>query len=109
MPIRRHNSTPVALPDDDTLIDYLNSCSQPPRLREVARAFHLDAKLRPAHRRRLRDLAESGQLTKQNPDHARQVEAIAETTMPEISVVKILGFDDDGNGYDGNDDLQERS
>ena len=99
MPIRRHNSTPVALPDDDTLIDYLNSCTQPPRPRDVARAFHLDAKLRPALRRRLRDLAGSGQLTKQDQNPARQVEALAETAMPEISVLKILGFDDDGYGY----------
>ena len=61
--------------------------------------FNLDAELRPALRRRLRDLAESGQLTKQNQNPARQVEALAETTMPEISVLEILGFDDDGNGY----------
>ena len=99
MPIHRDNSRPVALPDDDTLIDYLNSCTQPPRPRDIARAFHLDAKLRPALRRRLRDLAGSGRLTKQNQKPARQVEAMAETTMPEISVLKILGFDDDGNGY----------
>ena len=104
MPIRRHNSTPVALPDDDTLIDYINSCTQPPRPRDIARAFHLDAELRPALRRRLRDLAESGQLPQQNRNPARQVEALAETTMaqttmPEISVLEILGFDDDGNGY----------
>ena len=99
MPTRRHNSAPAALPDDDALIDYINSCAQPPRPRDVARAFHLDAELRPALRRRLRDLAESGQLTKQNQNPARQVEALAETTMPEISVLEILGFDDDGNGY----------
>ena len=99
MPTRRRNSAPAALPNDDALIDYINSCAQPPRPRDVARAFHLDAELRPALRRRLRDLAESGQLTKQDQNPARQVEALAETTMPEISVLEILGFDDDGNGY----------
>ena len=99
MPTRRHNSAPVALPDDETLINYINSCAKPPRPRDVARAFHLGAELRPALRRRLRDLAESGQLTKQNQNPARQVEALAETTVPEISVLEILGFDDDGNGY----------
>ena len=99
MPIRRHNSTSVALPDDDTLIDYINSCAQPPRPRDVARAFHLNAKLQPALRRRLRDLAESGQLTKHNQSPARQIEALAKTTIPEISVLEILGFDDNGNGY----------
>ena len=99
MPTRRHNSAPAALPDDDALIDYINSCSQPPRQRDIARAFQLDAKLRPALLRRLRDLEESGKLTKQNQNPARQVEALAETTMREISVLEILGFDDDGNGY----------
>jgi ribonuclease R len=97
--MRRHNSAPAALPHDDALIDYINSCVQPPRPRDVARAFHLDAKLRPALRRRLRNLAESGQLTKQNQNSHRQVEALAETIMPEISVLEILGFDNDGNGY----------
>ena len=97
MPTRRQNGAPVALPDDDALIEYINSCAQPPRPRDVARAFHLDAKLRPALRRRLRNLAESGQLTKQNQNPSRQVEALAENTVPEISVLEILGFDDDGN------------
>jgi ribonuclease R len=99
LPTRRHNSDPAALPDDDALIDYINSCAQPPRPRDIARAFHLGAELRPALRRRLRQLAETVQLTKQNQTTARQVEAPAETTMPEISVLEILGFDDDGNGY----------
>ena len=99
MPTRRRNSAPAALPNDDALIDYINSCAQPPRPRDVARAFHLDAELRPALRRRLHDLAKSGQLTKKDQNPARQVEALAETTMPEISVLEILGFDDDGNGY----------
>ncbi len=98
MTTRRHKSATAALPDDHALIDYVNSCAQPPRPRDVARAFHLDAELRPALRRRLRDLAVSGQLIKQNQNPARQVEAPAETAMPEISVLEILGFDDSGNG-----------
>ena len=99
MPTRRHKSATAALPDDDALIDYINSCAQPPRPRDVARAFHLDVELRPALRRRLRNLAETGKLTKQNQNPTRQVEALVETTMPEISVLEIFGFDDDGNGY----------
>ena len=99
MPTRRQNNAPAALPNDDALLEYINSCAQPPRPRDVARAFNLDAKLRPALRRRLRDLAKSGQLTKQNQNSARQVEALAENTMPEITVLEILGFDDDGDGY----------
>ena len=99
MPTRRHNTAPAALPDDETLIDYINSCTQPPRPRDIARAFHLDAELRPALRRRLRELREFGQLTRQNRKHARQVSASADINMPEISVLEILGFDDDGNGH----------
>jgi ribonuclease R len=99
LPTRRHNSAPATLPDDDVLTDYINSCAQPPRARDVARAFHLNAELWPALRRRLRDLAETGQLTKQNQNSAKQVKAQAETTLPEISLLEILGFDDDGNGY----------
>ena len=45
----------VALPDDATLIDYINSCPHPPRPRDVACAFNLEADLRPTLRRRLRD------------------------------------------------------
>ena len=99
MPTRRHNSAPAALPDDDTLIDYINSCAQPPRPRDIARAFHLDAELRPALRRRLRELAESGQLTKQSQTSTRKADALAKSGMPEISLLEILGFDDDGNGH----------
>ncbi len=93
MPKRRQDSALVALPDDATLIDYINSCPHPPRPRDIARAFNLDADLRPALRRRLRDLAQTGQL---NAPHQRPATQVG--TLAEISVLEILGFDDDGNG-----------
>ena len=99
MPTRRHNNAPAALPDDETLIDYINSCSQPPRPRDIARAFHLDAELWPALQRRLHELSEFSQLTTQNWKHARQVQASADRNIPEISVLEILSFDYDGNGH----------
>ena len=93
MPKRRQDSALVALPDDATLIDYINSCPHPPRPRDIARAFNLDADLRPALRRRLRDLAQTGYL---NAPHQRPATKVG--TLAEISVLEILGFDDDGNG-----------
>ena len=93
MPKRRQDSALVALPDDATLIDYINSCPHPPRPRDIARAFNLDAELRPALRRRLRDLAQTGYL---NAPHQRPATKVG--TLAEISVLEILGFDDDGNG-----------
>jgi len=93
LPKRRQDSALVALPDDATLIDYINSCPLPPRPRDIARAFNLDADLRPALRRRLRDLAQTGQL---NAPHQRPATQVG--TLAEISVLEILGFDDDGNG-----------
>ena len=83
----------MALPDDATLIDYINSCPHPPRPRDVARAFNLEADLRPTLRRRLRDLAQTGQLDTPHQRSAKQA-----GTLAEIIVLKILGFDDDGNG-----------
>ena len=93
MPSRDDNGGDAALPDDDTLIDYINSCPQPPRPRDIARAFKLDADLRPALRRRLRALAETGKLNNNRPESGQKAGAL-----PEISVLEILGFDDDGNG-----------
>ncbi|MEK9710517.1 MAG: RNB domain-containing ribonuclease, partial [Alphaproteobacteria bacterium] len=93
MPKRRQDSALVALPDDATLINYINGCPHPPRPRDIARAFNLDADLRPALRRRLRDLAQTGQL---NAPHQRPATQVG--TLAEISVLEILGFDDDGDG-----------
>ena len=93
MPKRCQDSDRVTLPDDATLVNYINDCPNPPRPRDIARAFNLDVDLRPALRRRLRDLAQTGQLNASHEPPAKHA-----GTLAEISVLEIFGFDDDGNG-----------
>jgi len=90
---KHHDDGNGALPDDDTLIDYINSCPYPPRPRDIARAFHLDADYRPVLRRRLRDLAASGRL-----DDRPKAPASAADQLAEITVLELLAFDDNGDG-----------
>jgi ribonuclease R len=89
---QQDDSKSRALPDDDTLIAFINSCQRPPSPRDITRAFKLDKDVRPMLRRRLRDLAENGRLAP--PPHR----AVAADQLPEISVLELVDFDDNGDG-----------
>ena len=57
--------SPVAdplMPDEDTLLEYINSCPTPPSFLEIAKAFKIGQNQRVSLRRLLRDLETRGLL-----------------------------------------------
>jgi hypothetical protein len=52
----------LAMPDEASVLDYINSCAVPPSLRDITRAFKIGQDQRASMRRMLRDMAERGIL-----------------------------------------------
>ena len=89
----RKETTDITLPDAATLLDYINSCPSPPTPRDIARAFNLPQEMRAPLRRRLREMAESGQIAR------REGRRLASATdLPEVTVLELVSFDDNGDG-----------
>jgi ribonuclease R len=84
--------TDPLMPDEDTLLDYINSCPTPPSLREIAKAFKIGQNRRASLRRLLRDMADRGQLA----GNRRAI--TAPDTLPEVTVLELTDFDDNGDG-----------
>ena len=80
------------MPDEDTLLDYINSCPVPPNLREIAKAFKIGPDQRASLRRLLRDMADRGLLAGNRRGIA------APDTLPEVTVLELTDFDDNGDG-----------
>ena len=80
------------MPDEDTLLDYINSCPVPPNLRKIAKAFKIGQDRRASLRRLLRDMADRGLL-------AGDRRAITTPdTLPEVTVLEFVDFDENGDG-----------
>lgn len=82
----------VTLPDEAMLLDYINSCPVPPSLRDITRAFDIGQDHRASIRRLLRDMAQRGLLAGDRRALA------APDTLPEVTVLELTSFDDDGDG-----------
>ncbi len=80
------------IPDEDTLLDYVNSCPAPPSFREIEKAFKITQNQRASLRRLLRDMADRGLLS----GNRRAI--TAPDTLPEVSVLELITFDDNGDG-----------
>ena len=52
----------LAMPEEASVLDYINSCAVPPSLRDIMRAFKIGQDQRASMRRLLRDMAERGIL-----------------------------------------------
>ena len=52
----------LAMPNEASVLDYINSCAVPPSLRDITRAFKIGQDQRASMRRMLRDMAERGIL-----------------------------------------------
>ena len=94
----------MALPDEATVLDYINSCAVPPSLRDITRAFKIGQDQRASMRRMLRDMAERGILAGDRRGIA------APDTLPEVAVLELTAFDDNGDGMArqaGNDDQNQ--
>ncbi len=80
------------MPDEDTLLDYINSCPVPPSLRKIAKVFKIGQERRASLRRLLRDMATRGLLAVDRRAIA------APNTLPEVTVLELINFDDNGDG-----------
>ncbi|MDC1383606.1 ribonuclease R [Candidatus Puniceispirillum sp.] len=80
------------MPDEDALLDYINSCPAPPSFRMIAKAFKINLDQRTSLRRLLRDMADRGLLA------GNQSAIAAPNTLPEVSVLELIAFDDNGDG-----------
>ena len=82
----------LAMPDEASVLDYINSCAAPPSLRDITRAFKVGQDQRASMRRMLRNMAERGILAGDRRGIA------APDTLPEIAVLELTNFDDNGDG-----------
>jgi ribonuclease R len=82
----------MALPNEATVLEYINSCAVPPSLRDITRAFKIGQDQRASMRRMLRDMAERGILAGDRRGIA------APDTLPEVAVLELTEFDDNGDG-----------
>ena len=80
------------LPDEDTLIDYINSCPTTPSLREIAKVFKISHDQRASLRRMLRNMEDRCPLDDNSPT------ITAANTLPEVGVLELITFDDNGDG-----------
>ena len=81
------------LPDDALLIAFINEQPTPPKVKEVAKAFRLPADLRAPLRKRLKHLAETGQI---KAIDGRRIAGVDH--LPPVMVVEITAINDDGDG-----------
>ena len=77
------------LPADKAIIDFLESCSTPPAIKEVARAFNIPQELRAPLRRRLKYLAEKGAIASQPGRRVASADAMPEVTVVTLSLIHI--------------------
>ena len=82
-----------ALPDDASLIAFITEQPEPPKVKEIARAFNIRADKRAELRRHLRHLAETGQL--KSIDGRRMA---APERLPPVAVLDIVEINHDGEG-----------
>ena len=80
----------LAMPEEASVLDYINSCAVPPSLRDIIRAFKIGQDQRASMRRLLRDMAERGILAVDRSGIA------APDTLPEVAVLELIDFDDNG-------------
>jgi len=84
--------TDPLIPNEDTLLDYINSCPTPPSLRKIAKAFKIGQDQRASLRRLLRNMADRGLLA----GDSRVI--TTPDTLPEVTVLELIDFDDNGDG-----------
>ncbi|MGC6485898.1 MAG: hypothetical protein ACON4P_09545, partial [Candidatus Puniceispirillales bacterium] len=88
---KKDDATKPPLPDDDSLITFISDQPEPPKIKEIARAFNIKVEGRSALRQRLRQLAESGKL--------KSLEGRRLSTpdqLPPVTVVEITAITADG-------------
>ena len=80
------------LPDDDSLIAFIGEQPEPPKIKEIAKAFNIKADGRAALRQRLRQLADTGRI---NTLEGRRL--TAPDQLPPVTVVDVIAITDDGD------------
>ena len=82
----------IELPSRETVLDFINSCSAPPTVRDIARAFKLPQEMRAPLRRMLREMSDNGDIARKE---GRRV--AAPDQLPEVTVLEVTSFDDNGD------------
>ena len=80
------------LPDDQDLISFITQADTTPKLRDIARFFGLPPAMRPALRRKLLDLADSGQLESSDGADFGQENLISGVKLAEITSIDHDGY-----------------
>ena len=80
------------LPDDDSLIAFIGEQPEPPKIKEIAKAFGIRADGRAALRKRLRQLADTGQI---KTLEGRRL--AAPDQLPPVTVLDVIAITDDGD------------
>ena len=91
-PDKQNSVTDPLMPDEATLLNYINNCPVPPKFREIAKAFKIGQDRRASLRRLLRDMADRGLLA----GNRRGI--TAPNILPEVTVLELTDFDDNGDG-----------
>jgi ribonuclease R len=78
-------------PSRDQILSFIESCPKPPGKREIARAFQLSSEQKIHLKKVLRDMADDGVLQR-----GRKRRFGKARVMPEVSVLRISGTDQDG-------------
>ena len=80
------------LPDDESLISFISEQPEPPKVKDIAKAFNIKADGRAALRRKLRQLAED--------DRLKSLEGRRLSTpdqLPPVTVLDVISITDDGD------------
>ncbi len=81
-----------ALPSKQQILDYIQSSQTPVGKREIARAFQVKGALRADLRAMLKELEEEGAI-----DRGRKRKMAPKGALPEVSVLQVEGYDEDGD------------
>ena len=81
------------LPSDQALAQFISDCPEPPKLKEIARAFGIRADGRAGLRKRLRVMAERGLI-----DTAGNRRLSSSDRLPAVAVVEVTAIDSNGDG-----------
>jgi ribonuclease R len=86
-------SNDFGLPTETSIVDYVNRTTAPPDIRSLVKAFNISQANRRGFRKLLRNMAERGLIS------GNRLAPVIPNTLAEISVLELIDFDDNGDGF----------